>query len=30
MEFVIDINPPDRTRALGSIQYFLGVNAAGA
>jgi hypothetical protein len=38
MEFFIDINPYDRTMALGSTQpltemiqvYFLGVNAAGA
>jgi hypothetical protein len=39
MDFFIDINPSDRTMALGSNQpltemstgeYFLGVNAAGA
>jgi hypothetical protein len=40
MEFFIDINPSDRTMALGSVdsasnrneyqEYFLGVNAAGA
>jgi hypothetical protein len=37
MKFFIDINPSDRTLALGSVlnrneyqEYFLGINAAGA